>query len=162
VALPYPVLRRGSAHLGAAELRFRPEFQYRRDWLRYGDAEMHIVERTMLLPLNVGVRWHLGPRQRFTFYMGPRFDIVSYSAPGGRSLARGKPEIGPLYAEAWYDIDIPLTSRPRRDHKMRKVTVNSQLTVGYIHSRFDGRGFNFGPVIGFLGPIVAEYAIRVR
>lgn len=162
VPLPYPVLRRGSAHLGAAELRFRPEFQYRREWLRYGDAEKHVVERTMLLPLNVGVRWHLGPRQRFTFYMGPRFDIVSYSDPGGRDLARGKPIIGPLYAEAWYDIDIPLTARPRRDHKPRKTVVNSQFTVGYIHSRFDGRGFNFGPVIGFLGPLVIEYAVRVR
>jgi hypothetical protein len=162
VPLPYPVLRRGSAHLGVAELRFRPEFQYRREWLRYGENDRRVVERTMLLPLNVGVRWHLGPRQRFTFYVGPRFDIVSYTDPGGRSLARGKPVIAPLYAEAWYDIDIPLTARPRRDHRPRNAVVNSQLTFGYVHSRFDGRGFNFGPVIGFLGPIVTEYAIRVR
>jgi hypothetical protein len=160
VALPYPLLRRGSAHLGAAELRWRPEFRYRRDWLRYGDADTQVVERTMLLPLTVGVRWHLGPRQRFTFYLGPRFDIVSYSDPGGRSLARGKPEVGPMYAEAWYDIDIPLQSRAKQQHAA--AIVNSQLTVGYVHSRFDGRGFNFGPVIGFLGPLVTEYAVRVR
>lgn len=162
VALPYPVLRKRSAHLGATELRFRPEFQYRREWFRVGDGDARIVERTMLLPLNIGVRWHLGPRQRFTFYVGPRFDIVSYSDIGGRSLVRGKPNIGPLYAEAWYDIDFALTGRPRKDGRARRAVVNGQLTIGYVHSRFDGRGFNFGPVIGFLGPLVAEWAVRVR
>jgi len=162
VALPYPVLRRGSAHLGAAELRFKPDFQYRREWLRAGDGELRIVERTMLLPLTVGVRWHLGPRQRFTFYLGPRFDIVSYSDPGGRKLARGKPVIAPLYAEAWYDIDFALSAHPRRDGRPRRAETNAQLSIGYVHSRFDGRGFNFGPVIGFLGPIHALWAVRTR
>lgn len=162
VGLPYPVLRRGSAHLGVMELRFKPDFQYRREWLRYGESDTRIVERTMLLPLTAGVRWHIGPRQRFTFYLGPRFDIVSYSDPGGRTIARGKPTIAPLYAEAWYDIDFALSAHPRRDGRPRRAETNGQLTIGYVHTRFDGRGFNFGPVIGFLGPIYAQWSVRMR
>lgn len=161
VGLPYPIVRR-SAHLGRAELRWRPEVQWRREWIGLGDSGTRIVERTMLLPLLVGARWHVSPRQRFTFYAGPRFDIVSYTALDGKTLGRGSPNIGPLYAEAWYDIDIGLTERPRRNGKLRRAHATSMLTVGYIHSRFTGRGFNFGPVIGFLGPIAAEWTVRVR
>jgi hypothetical protein len=161
VGLPYPAIRR-SAHLGRAELRWRPEVQWRREWIDLGDSGTRSVERTMLLPLLVGARWHTSPRQRFTFYVGPRFDIVSYSALDGRAIDRGRPNLGPLYAEAWYDIDIGLTERPRRDGRPRRALATSMLTVGYVHSRFTGRGFNFGPVIGFLGPIVAEYTVRVR
>jgi hypothetical protein len=114
------------------------------------------------LPLLVGARWHVSPRQRFTVYFGPRFDIVSYSELDGRKLSRGKPNVAPLYGEAWYDIDIPLSEHPRRDGAQRKAKTTGMLTLGYVHSRFGGRGFNFGPVIGFLGPIHAEWTIRVR
>jgi len=161
VGLPYPVLRR-SARLGRAELRYRPEVQFRREWLALGDSGVRIVEHTMLLPLLVGARWHISPRQRFTFYVGPRFDVVSYSALDGTKLARGKPNIAPLYGEAWYDLDIPLSEHPRRDGAQRKAKTSGMLTVGYVHSRFGGRGFNVGPVIGFLGPIHAEWTVRVR
>ncbi|HWB79212.1 MAG TPA: hypothetical protein VG755_29830, partial [Nannocystaceae bacterium] len=30
------------------------------------------------------------------------------------------------------------------------------------HSRFDGRGLNFGPVVGFLGPVHVQWWTRVR
>lgn len=159
VALPYPVIRR-SAHLGRVELRWRPEFQYRRDWLELNGTSQ-VVERTMLLPLNVGLRWHVSPRQRFTFYVGPRFDIVSYAQAGG-ALARGRPNVAPLYGEAWYDLDFAFTERPRRDRRPRRALVVGMFSLGYVHSRFDGRGFNFGPVIGFLGPIHVEWTTRVR
>ncbi len=161
VGLPYPVLRR-SARLGPAELRYRPEVQYRRDWITLGDAGVRMVEHTMLLPLLVGARWHLSPRQRFTLYVGPRFDIVSYSALDGRSLSRGKPEIAPLYGEAWYDIDVPLSEHPRRDGVARRAKTTGMLSVGYVHSRFGGRGLNVGPVIGFLGPVHVDWILRVR
>lgn len=161
VGMPYPVLRR-SARLGPAELRWRPEVQYRRDWIGLGDAGVRIVEHTMLLPLLVGARWHLSPRQRFTFYVGPRFDVVSYSDLDGRRLSRGRPNVGPLYGEAWYDLDIPLTEHPRRDGRPRRAATTGMFSLGYVHSRFGGRGFNFGPVIGFLGPVHAEWTMRVR
>ncbi len=160
VALPYPVLRR-SARLGRVELRWRPEFQYRREWLDLHGVS-RIVERTMLLPLSVGLRWHVSPRQRFTFYVGPRFDVVSFARPDGRGIARGRPNVAPLYGEAWYDIDFAFTEHPRRDHRPRRAMVVGMLSLGYVHSRFDGRGFNFGPVIGFLGPVHMEWTTRIR
>ncbi|MCR9159645.1 MAG: hypothetical protein ACE37F_04800 [Nannocystaceae bacterium] len=161
VNLPYPVFER-SSFLGAAELRYKPEFQIRRETLDAGLPSQRIVERSMLLPLTVGARWRLSQRQRFTVYFGPRFDVVSYAEPGEDSLQRGSAEIGPLYGEAWYDVDFPMTQGARRDGAQRRATVNSQLSVGYVHSRFDGRGVNFGPVIGFLGPTHLRWTTRVR
>jgi hypothetical protein len=163
VALPYPVLApRRSARLGAAELRWRPEVQIRRDAFAPGTSQATILERTMLLPLTVGVRWHLSARQRFTLYAGPRFDLVAFSDLGSDRLRRGGVQTGPLYGEAWYDVDVPLTPRPRRDGRPRKLDANGQLTLGYIHSKLDGNGFDLGPVIGFLGPLHVGWATRLR
>jgi hypothetical protein len=161
VATPYPALKR-SRFLGPAELRWKPEVQIRRDVIGPGSATEHVVERTMLLPLTAGVRWILSPRQRFTFYFGPRFDMVAYSDPGSRRVHRGRPQVMAFYGEAWYDVDFPMTLHPRRDGKPRRAAVNSQLNLGYVHSRFDGNGFNFGPVIGFLGPLHVRWTTRVR
>jgi hypothetical protein len=161
VNLPYPVLRR-SSFLGRAELRYKPEFQIRRETVDPGLPSQRIIERTMMLPLTVGARWHLSQRQRFTLYFGPRFDIVSFAEPGENQLQRGRPNIAPLYGEAWYDIDFPMTQRPARDGATRRAHVNSLLSFGYVHSRFDGRGLNFGPVVGFLGPVHARWVTRVR
>ncbi|MEM9455158.1 MAG: hypothetical protein AAGF11_13335 [Myxococcota bacterium] len=158
VALPYPVLSpRRSAHLGPAELRYRPQVEVRRDRFAPGTDRTTVLERTIVLPLTVGARWILSERQRVTFYAGPRFDFVAFSDPGSSELRRGGAQIGPLYGEAWYDIDVPLSrSSPRH------VMATGQLTVGYIHGRFDGQGFNFGPVIGFLGPIHVGWSTRLR
>ncbi|MCH9685100.1 MAG: hypothetical protein K0V04_26925 [Deltaproteobacteria bacterium] len=163
VALPYPVLApRRSARLGRAELRYRPQVQIRRDRLAPGTPQSTIIERTMLLPLTIGARWILSPRQRFTVYFGPRFDYVAFSDRGSDRLRRGNAQLGPLYAEAWYDIDVPLTARPRRDGRRRRLSANGQLNLGYIHNRFDGQGINVGPVIGFLGPLHLGWSTRLR
>lgn len=164
IAVPYPAVRRParSSFLGPAEVRWRPTFEFRRDTLELGDASTRVVERTMLLPLTAGARWHLSPRQRFTFYLGPRFDMIAFAEPGEDGLSRGGAQLGPLYGEAWYDIDIPLTPGRRRDGEPRKADANAMLTMGYVHSRFDGRGFNFGPVIGFLGPFHLGWITRIR
>lgn len=161
VNLPYPAFER-SSFLGGAELRYRPQFQIRRETLDPGLPSQRLVERTMMLPLTVGARWRLSARQRFTVYFGPRFDTVSYADPGESRLHRGSPQVGALYGEAWYDVDFPMSQHPRRDGAARRARVNSQLSMGYVHSRFDGRGLNFGPVIGFLGPVHLRWATRVR
>jgi hypothetical protein len=161
VRMPYPAIRR-SRFLGPAELRWRPEVQIRRELIGPGSATEHVIERTMFLPLTVGIRWLVAPRQRFTLYFGPRFDFVAFSEPGSRRVRRGPAQTGAFYGEAWYDFDFPMTLQPRRDGKARRAAVNSQLNLGYVHSRFDGNGFNFGPVIGFLGPIHLRWATRVR
>lgn len=163
VALPYPwLVPRRSARLGRAELRWRPEVQIRRDSFAPGTAQATLLERTILLPLTVGVRWHLSERQRLTLYAGPRFDLVAFSDRGSNHLRRGGAQIGPLYGEAWYDVDVPLTSRPRRDGRPRKLDATGQLTLGYVHAKIDGNGFDFGPVIGFLGPIHVGWSTRLR
>lgn len=163
VRLPYPVLSPTRASfLGPSEVRWKPDVQIRREVFDVGRPTERIVERTMLLPLTVGMRWIVSPRQRFTFYVGPRLDYLSHSTPGSRALARGRAQLGPLYAEAWYDLDVPLTSRPRRDGQARRTEVNGQFTLGYTHSRFETAGFNVGPVVGFLGPIHAQWHTRIR
>lgn len=163
VNLPYPVLAPDrSAFLGPSELRYKPEVQIRRETIDPGLPSQRLLERTMVLPLTVGARWHLSERQRFTVYIGPRFDFVAFADPGSKELRRGKAQTGPLHGEAWYDLDLPMTLHPRRDGQPRRTKVNSQLSLGYVHSRFDGRGFNFGPVVGFMGPVHVRWATRVR
>ena len=163
VDLPYPVLSpQRSKWLGRSELRYRPTVHIRREVFEGGTDAERVVERTMLLPLTIGSRWHLSPRQRFTIYFGPRFDFVGFSEPGSDDVERGRPVIGPLYGEAWYDIDVPFTMHARRDGSPRRARVNGMFSIGYVHSRFDGRGFNFGPVRGFLGPIHLSWHTRVR
>lgn len=150
VTLPYPILRR-SARLGGAELRWRPEVQFRRH-----SQDGIVVERTMLLPLTIGVRWHLSPRQRFTVYAGPRFDFTA-TAPLGERLDRGPPNLGALYGEAWYDIDVPITDPARH-----RTAITGQVNLGYVHSRFDGRGINVFGAYGFVGAIHAGWQMRIR
>jgi len=150
VPLPYPILRR-SAHLGAAELRWRPEAQIRRH-----TSDGQIVERTMLLPLTIGVRWYLSPRQRFTFYVGPRLDFTALGDENEK-LARGAPNIGAVYSEAWYDIDVPILVKPGA-----RAKINGLITVGYVHSRFDAPGINVAGAYGFLGSAYAGWHMRIR
>jgi hypothetical protein len=163
VNLPYPAGPPArSSYLGRAELRFRPEARIRRHVRRLGNRDDQIEERVMFLPLTVGARWHLSPRQRFTFYVGPRFDFISYSAPGSTSLERGEPQVAPMFGEAFYDIDVPLTQHPRRDGRARRVDGNGQLTLGYVHSRFEGMALNVGSAVGFLGPGHVAWHMRFR
>lgn len=150
VTLPYPLLRR-SARLGGAELRWRPEVQFRRH-----SQDGIVIERTMLLPLTIGVRWHLSPRQRFTVYVGPRFDFTA-TAPLGERLGRGPANVGALYGEAWYDIDVPIT-----DPAKHRTDVAGQVNLGYVHSRFDGRGLNVFGAYGFVGALHAGWQMRIR
>ena len=161
VALPYPILSpRRSHHLGPVELRYRPEVAIRRHIFQPGTDQARVLERTMLLPLTVGFRWHVSPRQRFTFYLGPRFDFIAYSDQVDDGLSRGRPVIGPVHGAAWYDIDVPFDLlMPQR---LRRVELNGMLRLGYVHSRFEGRGFNLGGAIGFAGPFQAEWTMRVR
>jgi hypothetical protein len=155
VRLPYPLLRR-SAALGQLELRYKPNVWYFSDTLLLGESE-RVSQRVMLTPLNFGFRWHLSPRQRFTFYMGPRWDMLGYGEPG--KLGRGKPVLGPLYSESWYDLDIPMMpGKP----EARRAGVVGQLTLGYTHARTLGNGLDFGPVVGFFGQVRTQFALRVR
>jgi hypothetical protein len=155
LAVRLPPLAHRPARLGQLELRYKPIFLFDRDALTLGD-EPRVSQRVALTPLNVGVRWHISPRQRFTFYLGPRWDLNGYGEPG--NVAPGKPTAAPIYSESWFDIDLPI----RKFASARRPAVVGQYTVGYVHSRFRGQGMNFGSVVGFLGQVVMQFAIRVR
>lgn len=145
--------------LGGWELRWRPTAHIRRDTtVGRGEFQTRQFERVMVLPLTVGARWKIAPRQRFTAYVGPRFDFLAY-ALGDGGFERGGMQPGPVYGEAWYDIDFPhLLRGPARE----RYTLQGQLSMGYIHSRFDGDGTNVGGAKGFIGPIEAAWRMKLR
>jgi hypothetical protein len=164
VALPYPVL--GAARtswLGPAEIRLRPEIHVQRELYGDGSETPRLMSRTMLLPLTLGLRWHLAARQRFTVYAGPRFDLIAFSEDGRGPLRRGPAQVGSLHLETWYDVDIPFTLRPvNRRGRPRRAAVNSTASLGYVHSRFAVSGLAVGATSGYLGLVHAAYRVRVR
>lgn len=138
-----------SGAMGTVEIRARPTWELRRRTLRRGHDDAQIVEHEALFPLNLGLRWHVAPRQRFTAYLGPRIDWISFSDPGSTELRRGGPVWGTFYGEAWWQLDLPLTSQ-----------LTGRLNAGYIHSNLDNERFDVGAVVGYFGPL--EVALDLR
>ena len=140
------------------ELRVRPTLEVRTRALNRGQRDEQRLQHTALYPLNVGFRWHVTPRQRFTAFVGPRIDWTRISPPGSRTLGPSGPSRGgPMYAEAYYQIDTPLSRAQRRN-----LRATGRFNLGYIHSRLDGRSFDTGAIIGFFGPVDVSYDIRLR
>ena len=159
VGLPYPA-GRGRARLGPWNLRWRPTAHIRRERIEsIDDVPGREYERVMLLPLTVGAQWQLSPRQRFTFYAGPRFDFLAYRLEDEKKFHRGPGQRGAIYGEAWYDIDFPDLLSPKA---AVRFDLQGQLSFGYVHSRFDGRGVNLGGAVGFLGPANAAWRMKLR
>ena len=114
------------------------------------------AQRVALMPLNFGARLNISPRQRLTAYIGPRWDFGNFADPSVDSRVHAT--TAPLYLEAWFDLDIPIT-----EYKATKrAKVTGQFTLGYVHSRFDGNGINVGAMIGFFGHISSQFAFRIR
>ena len=116
-----------------------------------------MVEHSALYPATLGLRWHVSPRQRFTFYAGPRIDWISFSDPGDLDLRRGRASLGSFYAEGWWQLDIPFAPLGRKN-----TNVTGRLNLGYIHSNLDGQRFDFGSVVGYFGPVELSFDLRVR
>ncbi len=160
--LPYPGRRRSRredsrrARLGEIELRYKPQVYLAREQLTLaGDAE-RVSQRVALTPLTFGLRWHISPRQRFTFYLGPRWDLIGYGEPG--LVEAGRPELAPIYGEAWFDMDLPIWKLSRA----RRASVVGQFNLGYVHSRLEAPGIDIGSIVGFIGYVVNQFTIRVR
>jgi hypothetical protein len=164
LALPYPVLgARRSDWLGPVEVRLRPEVHVFRELDGVGSDSPRLVSRTLLLPLTVGLRWHLAARQRLTVLLGPRLDLVAYSETGGPPLRRGPPQVGSVHAEFWYDLDIPFSTTPTtRAGRTRRAAVNSLVSLGYVHSRANGIALSLAATAGYFGSVQAAYRVRVR
>ncbi|MCO4771592.1 MAG: hypothetical protein KDA24_16285 [Deltaproteobacteria bacterium] len=157
VRLPYPLAVKRPMYTGAVEVRWKPMWELRRRTLQPGAANVQIVEHNALYPVNLGLRWHVAPRQRFTFYAGPRIDWLSFSDPGDIELRRGKATMGTFYGEAWWQLDIPFSPLGRR-----KTSVNGRLNVGYIHSHLDGQRLDVGAIVGYFGPVELSFDLRIR
>ncbi len=167
------VLRRSRVALGAeATFRVRrastvgsPRFSFRwrptvevRTRTRFpGEPNVARNRHVALLPATVGFRWAVTPRQRFTAFVGPRLDWISASAPGTTELGEpGGPLWGSLYAEAFYQLDVPVRGR------IAGFDASSRVNVGYVHSNLDGESFDLGAIIGFLGPVETSVDLRLR
>lgn len=162
--LPYPLPRPAAMkgpdrrlYAGRFEIKFRPRLEVRRRVLRLGASDQQIQEQVSALPLLVGFRWHVSPRQRFTTLVGPRLDWMGLSDPGDDAVVFGNPVTGSFYAEAWYQVDVPMTPRGQTP-----TAVNGRFNLGYIHSMLDGQTLDVGAIIGFLGPVDLSFDLRVR
>ncbi len=145
------------AYAGLVEFKYKPGVDVRLRTLHADTPAEQTVELTSLNPMLFGVRWHVSPRQRFTFFVGPRWNWISFTDPGSSELRRGPPQNGGLYAEGWYQVDVPLTPEGRK-----KTSVSGRLNLGYVHDKLSGVTFDTGAVIGFFGPINVSWDFRFR
>jgi hypothetical protein len=102
----------------------------------------------------VGARIHITSRQRFLLAIGPRFDALSWTEAGAftpRSWTRG-----PGYGAAHWQFDLPA---PR---SIGRWDASNRLGFGYAHTNFDGAGFDLGASIGFFGPLLASWDLRLQ
>jgi len=157
IRLPYPLPVARPARTGAFEIRWRPTLEVRRRTWDPGTDEARALEHVALHPALVGFRWHVSPRQRFTVYAGPRIDWIAFTEPGDSTLHRGPPIQAALHAEAWYQVDLPMTPSGGGP-----ASVAGRLNLGYVHSMLDGRSFEIGPMVGFLGPLNLSFDVRIR
>ena len=156
VALPYPARVVRPFASGPVEVRWRPTFEFRfREVASEGTTQ--VIQHLALYPLTVGLRMHASPRQRFTFYVGPRVDWQGSSDPGSTEVSPGSARPGRLFAEAWWQLDIPLTPQGGRAHHLA-----GRLNLGYIHSNLDGKGLDAGAIIGYFGPVELSFDLRIR
>lgn len=157
IRLPYPFPVKRPWYTGALEIRWKPRWELRRRTLHVGSDNVQLVEHSALYPATIGLRWHVAPRQRFTFYVGPRIDWISFSDPGSTTLRRGRASLGTFYAEAWWQLDIPFSPKGRK-----KTHINGRLNIGYIHSHLDGQRLDVGAIVGYFGPVELSFDLRVR
>lgn len=156
VRVPYPLAMPRPLYAGRVEVRWKPWFELRRRVLQPGTPARQLVGHTALYAA-FGMRWHVSPRQRFTVYVGPRFDRLTYSDPGSLKPRLGPGAFGSLYTEARWQLDIPFSPLGRR-----ATSVTGRLDIAYTHSNLDGRGFDVGAIIGFFGPIDVRFDLRIR
>ncbi len=158
VALPYPVTQAASAPLtGGLELRYGPKVRVRRYASDNLDDTRDVTERMTLLPLNFGLRWHLSPRQQFELLVGPRWDFQTLSRDGEQLLGPGDGQANNFYGEIWYRIGIPL-SKPDQG----PLQVTAELAIGYEQWKGDDQALDFGSVVGYLGPLHADWTLHLR
>jgi len=142
---------------GAVELRYAPRIRARRYAMENLDETHDVTERLTVLPLNFGIRWHLSPRQQFELLVGPRWDLQSLSRDGEVVLGMGKGQTNNFYGEIWYRIGIPL-SKPDKG----PLQVTGELAIGYEQWKGDDQALDFGSVVGYLGPLHADWTLHLR
>jgi len=132
----------------------RPLIHHRREHYVYQSGFERTVQRTQIVPLALGIRWHLSGRQRFENFIGPRWDALSWSTPRGTTAA--PLQLGPVFLDTRYTLDMP--------HRQPVLGwgATSRLDFGYVHSNFQGSGLNVSAVVGFMGPFYAGYDLRLR
>ncbi|MEM6926799.1 MAG: hypothetical protein AAF602_07735 [Myxococcota bacterium] len=152
----FRVRRAATVGVPRFSLRWRPTLEVRTRTRFAGRPDVSRRRHVALLPATVGFRWAVTPRQRFTAFVGPRLDWVSASTVGSTALVGGAPIWGSLYAEAFYQIDVPIKGR------IAGFDATSRVNFGYVHSNLDGESFDRGAIIGFFGPVETSVDLRLR
>lgn len=155
-SLPYPAPVPRPLATGPVEIRWRPRFEFRFREVAAGGTTQ-VIQHLALYPLTGGLRLHASPRQRFTFYVGPRIDWQGYSEAVHTEVSPGSARTGPLFAEAWWQLDIPLTPQGGGANHLA-----GRLNLGYIHSNLDGKGLDAGAIVGYFGPVEVSFDLRIR
>ncbi len=136
------------------DFRLRPTLLTRYTATTFADGSTRQLERQAWMPLTLGVRFYVSGRQRFGLYLGPRWDSLRWS-DGGQWQER-EVDFGPIYGQAFYSINRPHMRLPGG------LVGASRLRISYEHSNFDGQAFDFGAVVGFFGPVTAQYDMQLR
>ena len=134
------------------DVRVRQMWWVRWDTLEYADGTERTVRREAMTPA-VGARWYISERQRFQVHLGPRWNRLSWTEDG--TYTPRSTQLGPVYGDATYAIHL---AHPDR-WGFERV---SRLRFTYVHSNFDGLGFDLGAIVGFFGPVILEWELRMK
>jgi len=127
----------------------RPMTQVRVEQFQYADGQSQTLHRRATMPATAGAWFNVSDRQRFGMYVGPRWDRIRTGDGEGSTW------LGPLYGEAHYDLQL--------DHgRLLWGESHSRVRLSYLHTNFDGAGFNAGAMVGFAGPFRVEWDLSIR
>ncbi|MEC7946463.1 MAG: hypothetical protein VX265_02780 [Myxococcota bacterium] len=135
------------------DLQLLPMFWSGVETVEHADGSTRGVRREAMVAA-VGVRTHITARQRFLLAVGPRFDALSWTEQGAftpRTWTRG-----PGYGAVHWQFDLPGL------RALGAWDASSRLGFGYAHTNFDGAGFDTAASIGFFGPILATWDLRMQ
>ena len=101
------------------DFALRPIVHHRWDEYQYANGDQRTVRRTQIVPVAIGLRWHLSGRQRFENFIGPRWDALSWTTANGSES--GPAQLGPIFLDTRYTLDFPhgrpvfgLNAKPRQ------------------------------------------------
>ena len=127
------------------EFTWQPTLRVRSEHYGYATTDASRLVRVIGLPLTVGVGWWVTARDRLVIQLGPQWNTLFLN---GKKVST---YLGPLFGEVAYEIHLPRLG----------PLAASRVRLSYLHDKTDGVGVNVGAVVGFAGPFVVRYDVRL-